>query len=508
MLMPTVFDNEEGERSESDGDDNSTARRRPKRPSVEDALNEEDEDRDGQNDGTSPKSTNSYRLLRESQEDEERSKRTSETEKEEEDEDEEEDAATSAEKEDSSSNRATSQKRTDEAQSVSNQTGRGESPLEALQECAEKQDGSESVPCDEFHRDETAPSEAVMEGMFQRSEEEGKELLFSRMLSGTMPDTSAPPLLVGLAESRVDSLMGTRSPSVVPLAHVPFTRDIDLETLSTSSSWDSLKAEPSMGERSPLDSLVEGSTEAYPLQPRRATVGTTTSIANATYKVAQQTFSNTWQKLSLPEPLSSVTHTGKVRRYPNTPLAIIYYEHEGDGFLLVGLVFAPTLLKVILPKHHEPDRGGRFNTLPVDNHRFLLADESSHQVWLVNTTSKTRTHLAGCGKRGYLDGPLETCRMHSPCSLALDPHSHHVYVADKGNHVIRKLDLLSGLASTVVGSGCRGNCDGTDRRLQALDSPFEVSFAAPHHLVISCADNAVRSFDLRSGHLKTLVIGA
>jgi len=263
-----------------------------------------------------------------------------------------------------------------------------------------------------------------------------------------------------------------------------------------------------MSDRSPLESLAEISNQSDHLQPRRATVGTTTSIANATYKVAQQTFSNTWQRLSLPEPLSSVTHTGKVRRYPNTPLAIIYYEHEGDGFLLVGLVFAPTLLKVIPPKHHEPDRGGRFNTLPVDNHRFLLADESSHQVWLVNTTSKTRTHLAGCGKRGYLDGPLETCRMHSPCSLALDPHSHHVYVADKGNHVIRKLDLLSGLSSTVVGSGCRGNCDGTDRRLQALDSPFEVSFAAPHHLVISCADNAVRSFDLLSGHLKTLLIGA
>lgn len=216
----------------------------------------------------------------------------------------------------------------------------------------------------------------------------------------------------------------------------------------------------------------------------------------------------TWRPVALPQPLSSVSYGAKARKYPNTPLAIVCHEQAGDSFLLVGCLFAPTLLKIISPKHHEPDRSGRFNALPIDPLRFLLADDSSHQIWLVNCASKTRTHLAGCGKRGYVDGPLGTCRFHSPCSLALDPHSHQIYVADKGNHVIRKLDILSGLASTVVGNGSRGTCDGADRRCQALDSPFEVSFAAPHHLIISCADNAVRSFDLRSGHLETLLIGA
>eukprot|EP00428_Durinskia_dybowskii_P046987 CAMPEP_0170339244 /NCGR_PEP_ID=MMETSP0116_2-20130129/70678_1 /TAXON_ID=400756 /ORGANISM="Durinskia baltica, Strain CSIRO CS-38" /LENGTH=129 /DNA_ID=CAMNT_0010592659 /DNA_START=51 /DNA_END=437 /DNA_ORIENTATION=+ len=128
------------------------------------------------------------------------------------------------------------------------------------------------------------------------------------------------------------------------------------------------------------------------------------------------------------------------------PLAIAWYEKGSDTFLVLGLVLAPALLKVIPPKHPEPDIGGRFNTLPVDAHRFLLADEGSHQIWLVNAASRARAYIAGCGKRGFVDGPLETCRFHSPCSMTLDPRSHHVYVADRGNHVIRKLDLLSGLA--------------------------------------------------------------
>merc|ERR1719262_1806141 len=95
--------------------------------------------------------------------------------------------------------------------------------------------------------------------------------------------------------------------------------------------------------------------------------------------------------------------------------------------------------------------------------------------------------LAGSGKCGYLDGPLDVCRLNTPCSMTLDPRCHYIYVADKGNHMIRKIDLLSGLVSTVVGSGARGNSDGADPRRQALDSPFEVSFADPHYLIISCA---------------------
>merc|ERR1711979_126973 len=133
-------------------------------------------------------------------------------------------------------------------------------------------------------------------------------------------------------------------------------------------------------------------------------------------------------------------------------------------------------MKILPPKFHEPDKGGRFNALPINSQRVLFADESSHQILLINTQTKVRKHLAGCGKRGYLDGPLEICRMHSPCSMTLDPRSHYIYVADRGNHVIRKIDLLSGLMSTVVGNGRRGNCDGGNRRRQALDSPFEVSF--------------------------------
>lgn len=98
--------------------------------------------------------------------------------------------------------------------------------------------------------------------------------------------------------------------------------------------------------------------------------------------------------------------------------------------------------------------------------------------------------------------------MHTPCSLAVDPHTHHVYVADKGNHVVRRIDLMSGLMSTACGSGCKGNADGAVLRRQALDSPFEVSYSEPHFLTISCADNSIRRLNLKTGFLETVLIGS
>eukprot|EP00746_Dinoflagellata_sp_MGD_P001845 gnl/MRDRNA2_/MRDRNA2_103501_c0_seq1.p1 gnl/MRDRNA2_/MRDRNA2_103501_c0~~gnl/MRDRNA2_/MRDRNA2_103501_c0_seq1.p1 ORF type:complete len:1613 (+),score=314.97 gnl/MRDRNA2_/MRDRNA2_103501_c0_seq1:62-4900(+) len=212
---------------------------------------------------------------------------------------------------------------------------------------------------------------------------------------------------------------------------------------------------------------------------------------------------STWQKLDGVK-LHMFHHD---RRYPNTPLSIAWCE-RGSPAIFVGLLSFPTLLKVVPPRSHTPSPPGRFEVLPVDSRRCLLADESSHQVWMVNSWSKTKRHIAGCGKRGHLDGPLDICRMSMPCSLALDPHTHLIYVAEKGNHRIRRIDLCSGLMSTVCGNGQRGNSDGTDLRKQTLDSPYQISFAEPHYLLISCADNSVRKLNLNTGMLRTILIGS
>jgi hypothetical protein len=283
--------------------------------------------------------------------------------------------------------------------------------------------------------------------------------------------------------------------SVLSLGQVPFTRDIDVNFLGELVKSDS-KQSSSYGSSS-YDDLLN----------RRST--TATSCYFGTFKVAAAHVSKTWRTLPLPEPLSSVDRAkGGQRKYPNTPLAMAWYDSDGESFLFVGLLHRPHLLKIRPPKQHEPDKQGRFNVLPLDQQQVLLADEVSHQIHLFNCQRESMKHLAGCGKSGYLDGPLEICRMHSPCSMTVDPRSHFIYVADRGNHVIRKIDLMCGLMSTVVGNGTRGNNDGANPLRQSLDSPFEVSFVEPHCLIISCADNSVRSFNLQTKILETILVGS
>jgi len=295
----------------------------------------------------------------------------------------------------------------------------------------------------------------------------------------------------------------------MPLSRVPFTRDLDVEAIPGLSGVDLDSIEHSgyltlnraSGTALRFEAAEVNVDEQQTL--RRSTWVSTVGLGN----FKRRAISKTWRVLPVPEPLS-FARRGPARKYPNTPLSIGWFEKGVESVLFVGLLSSPTLLKILPPKHHEPDKAGRFNALPIDSRRALLADETCHQIWLLNHQTLMKKHLAGCGKRGYLDGPLEICRMHSPCSMTLDPRSHYIYVADRGNHVIRKIDLLSGLMSTVVGSGFRGNSDGGNPRRQALDSPFEVSFAEPHNLIISCADNSVRSFNLKTGVLETVLVGS
>jgi len=208
--------------------------------------------------------------------------------------------------------------------------------------------------------------------------------------------------------------------------------------------------------------------------------------------------------------------------YPNTPLSLAFWDHADMehnsnhrdtpwrqmNVLLVGLIEWPWLLKVNPPIKPPPADAGRFRAVSVDLRRLLVADQESNQIFAINHTKNTKDKVAGCGKEGWLDGPLDICRMNRPSSICLDPTTHFIYVADKGNHRIRCIDLSTGFMSTVCGNGAKGCQDSTNIQYQSLDSPFELEFTPPHHLLICCADNSVRKFDIRMCSLETVLIGS
>lgn len=75
----------------------------------------------------------------------------------------------------------------------------------------------------------------------------------------------------------------------------------------------------------------------------------------------------------------------------------------------------------------------------------------------------TVTTLAG-GAEGFADGAGSAAAFHTPSAIALD-NAGNLYVADTGNHAIRKIDL-NGAVTTLAGDGTPGYLDGVGRAAQ------------------------------------------
>ncbi len=76
-----------------------------------------------------------------------------------------------------------------------------------------------------------------------------------------------------------------------------------------------------------------------------------------------------------------------------------------------------------------------------------VADTGNHAIRKITPAGKLIT-IAGNGTAGFIDGEGTQARLHSPSAIALDVNDH-LYVADTGNNAIRKI-LPTGKVETLV----------------------------------------------------------
>jgi sugar lactone lactonase YvrE len=89
-----------------------------------------------------------------------------------------------------------------------------------------------------------------------------------------------------------------------------------------------------------------------------------------------------------------------------------------------------------------------------------LALREGNQLFRIDPTGKM-AHLAGSGQKGYdkTPQPALTAALNGPKGVAWSPDGG-LYFTDTESHTIRRVDLKTGLLTTVLGTGQRG--DGQD----------------------------------------------
>ena len=120
-----------------------------------------------------------------------------------------------------------------------------------------------------------------------------------------------------------------------------------------------------------------------------------------------------------------------------------------------------------------------------------ISDTHNQRIRKITASTGIITTIAGGGRAGFSGdgGPAKAAALSRPTALALDG-AGNLYVADTGNHRIRKVDAVSGNIVTVVGNGVQGFAGDNQSATSALlDSPYGIAVDASGNVYIADTHN-------------------
>ena len=135
-----------------------------------------------------------------------------------------------------------------------------------------------------------------------------------------------------------------------------------------------------------------------------------------------------------------------------------------------------------------------------------VAEATNHCIRRVDRKSGIISTIAGTGEQGYSGdgGPATSATFNQPYSLQVDGNGD-VYVVDRLNYVIRKVDVATGIVTTVAGTREAGfGGDGGPGTLAMFREPNDCFVDGNGGLLIAdIQDQRIRRLDLATGIIST-----
>ena len=135
-----------------------------------------------------------------------------------------------------------------------------------------------------------------------------------------------------------------------------------------------------------------------------------------------------------------------------------------------------------------------------------FCDLGNQRIRRLDLTTKRMTTVAGTGQRGYTGdgGPAVQATLAAPHEIVFDKNGD-LYIAERDNNVIRKVNMKTGIISTVAGTGKAGfSGDGGPGIMAVLNQPHSIFLDRDGTMLICDIGN----HRIRRLHLDTGIIEA
>ena len=136
-----------------------------------------------------------------------------------------------------------------------------------------------------------------------------------------------------------------------------------------------------------------------------------------------------------------------------------------------------------------------------DGPNLYVADGDNQKIRKIVIATGVVTTLAGSGTIGDADGIGTMASFHSPYGITTD--GINVYVADAANNKIRKIELATGIVTTIAGSGAVGKADGTGTAA-SFYLPLGITSDGANLYVADSANHNIRKIVIATGVVTTL----
>lgn len=170
------------------------------------------------------------------------------------------------------------------------------------------------------------------------------------------------------------------------------------------------------------------------------------------------------------------------------------YDNTGDGGPATSASIAVPTSMVF-----GPDGALYFNSSTATDSAIRKVDMNTGIISKV--AGNGTTTVSGDG------GPAIDAGMQSLAGIAIDL-SGNIYLADLGSYSVRKIDAASGIITTVAGNGTMGSSGDGGQATDAAAWPYSIAVdSAGNFYITSLSDAAVRKVDVATGIISTVAGG-